>query len=61
MPTEKRSTTYRLSEEARRLLEELAAFHGISQTAVLEMSIRQAARQMPAAEAAKPKARAKRK
>jgi predicted transcriptional regulator len=42
MPTNttKRSTTYRLSEDARSLLEELARMHGVTQTAVLEMAIR---------------------
>jgi hypothetical protein len=44
MPTEKRSTTFRLSEDARAFLEQLAVLHGISQTAVLEMAIRQMAR-----------------
>jgi predicted transcriptional regulator len=44
MPTEKRSTTFRLSEEARDLLEQLAQRHGITQTAVLEMAIRDLAR-----------------
>jgi hypothetical protein len=44
MATEKRPTTYRLSEEARALLEEMAARNGISQTAVLELAIRQMAR-----------------
>lgn len=44
MTTEKRSTTYRLSEEARALLERLAMLNGISQTAVLELAIRQMAR-----------------
>jgi predicted transcriptional regulator len=44
MPTEKRSTTFRLSEEARGLLERLAGHHGIAQTAVLEMAIRELAR-----------------
>jgi predicted transcriptional regulator len=44
MPTEKRSTTFRLSEEARQLLEQLAQVNGVAQTAVLEMAIRQMAR-----------------
>lgn len=44
MPTDKRSTTYRLSDEARSYLERLAEHHGINQTAVLEMAIRQMAR-----------------
>jgi predicted transcriptional regulator len=45
MATEKRSTTFRLSEEARALLEQIAARNGISQTAVMELAIRQYARQ----------------
>jgi hypothetical protein len=45
MPTDKRSTTYRLSEEARRGLKRLAAHHGISETAVMEMIVRRAVRQ----------------
>jgi predicted transcriptional regulator len=44
MATDKRSTTYRLSEEARGLLERLAERNGISQTAVLELAIRHYAR-----------------
>jgi predicted transcriptional regulator len=44
MPTDKRSTTFRLSEEARQLLERLAEVNGVAQTAVLEMAIRQMAR-----------------
>jgi hypothetical protein len=45
MATAKKSTTYRLSDKARQLLTQLAEFHGVSHTAVLEMVIRQAARQ----------------
>jgi hypothetical protein len=53
MPTEKRSTTYRLSEEARGLLEKLAYWLGINQTATLELCIREKARRdLPAAEPA---------
>jgi hypothetical protein len=44
MPSGKRTTTYRLSEEARTLLGRLAEHHGVTQTAVLEMAIRQLAR-----------------
>jgi hypothetical protein len=54
MPTDKRSTTYRLSEEARTLLERLADHHGINQTAVLEMAIREKARRDLLAEPAQP-------
>jgi hypothetical protein len=44
MPTDKRSTTFRLSEGARQLLEQLSDHHGISQTAIMEMAIRDLAR-----------------
>lgn len=44
MATEKRSTTFRLSEEARTLIERLAAHHGISFTDIMEMAVRQMAR-----------------
>jgi hypothetical protein len=40
----KRSTHFRLTENARVLLERLAAADGISQTAVMELLIREAAR-----------------
>lgn len=40
MPTEKRSTSFRLSEEARRLLDRIAAKLGVSQAAALELAIR---------------------
>ena len=41
----KQHTGFRLSEEALRLLDALAAQHGLNRTAALEMLIRQAARQ----------------
>jgi hypothetical protein len=41
----KQSKNFRLSEEAWSLLSALAARHGIARTAVLEMLIREAARQ----------------
>jgi hypothetical protein len=37
-------TTFRLSEAARTLLARLAEHHGIAQTAVVEMAVRQMAR-----------------
>jgi predicted DNA-binding protein len=42
---ETKQTSFRLSVEAHRLLEELAAKLGISQTAVLEILIREMAKQ----------------
>jgi hypothetical protein len=44
MPTDKRATTFRLSEVARQMLELLGRHHGLSATAVLEMAIRELAR-----------------
>jgi replication initiation and membrane attachment protein DnaB len=41
----KRRTSYTLSEEAKRLLAELAKQYGISQTAMLEVLIRERAKQ----------------
>ena len=41
----KQQTGFRLSEEALRLLDALGARHGLTRTAVLEMLIREAARQ----------------
>ncbi len=38
-------TSFTLSQEAIRLLEALARYHGISKTAALEMLIREAARE----------------
>lgn len=40
----KRATSVRLTDEARRLLERLAAKMGVSQAAVLEVAIREKAR-----------------
>ena len=45
MVSDKQSTSFRLSAEARKLLEKMAAEDGVSQTAVLELLIRQAARE----------------
>jgi hypothetical protein len=44
MPTQKRFTTFRMDQEARSLLEQLAAHHGVTRTALVEMVIREAAR-----------------
>jgi hypothetical protein len=41
----KQHTGFRLSEDALRLLDALAARHGLNRTAALEMLIREAARQ----------------
>jgi hypothetical protein len=41
---DKRSTSYRLSEEARRLLALMAQQWGISQTSVIEIALRDIAR-----------------
>ena len=40
----KLTTTVRLSSEARLLLEDLSAYHGLSHTAILETAIREKAR-----------------
>lgn len=40
MPTTKKSTTIRLSEDARGLLARIAAKLGVSQAAVMEMALR---------------------
>jgi len=42
--SDKKSTSFRLTPEARRLLEVLALKFGISQTAVLELLIREKAK-----------------
>lgn len=39
MPTDKASTTFRLSDRARRDLDELAGWHRISMAAVIELAI----------------------
>jgi hypothetical protein len=44
MPTEKQSTSFRLSDDARRLLAALADALGLSQAAVIEMAVRQLAK-----------------
>ena len=44
MVTQKRATSVRLSDEARSLMEQLAAAFGISRTAVLEQALRRWAR-----------------
>jgi hypothetical protein len=63
MATDKRPTSIRLSEEARGALEALAAYHGVSQAAVMEMALREKARRdladVPAQPAAPPKGKAK--
>lgn len=42
--TTKQSTTHRLTEEARLLLQALARKSGVSQTAIMEMAIREKAK-----------------
>lgn len=44
MPTDKQPTSFRLSDEARELIARLAATHGVTATAVLEMAVRHLAR-----------------
>lgn len=44
MATDKKATSYRLSDEARRLLAALAASLGVTQTAALELAVRQLAK-----------------
>lgn len=43
--TEKKNTSFRLTPAARQMLEKLAAALGVSQTAVLELIIREKAKQ----------------
>ncbi len=45
MPTDKRPTSFRLSDEARELLTRLEAHYGLTKTAVVEMAVRELARQ----------------
>jgi predicted transcriptional regulator len=44
MATDKKSTTYRLTDDARRMLVAMAERLGISQSAVLELAIREKAK-----------------
>jgi hypothetical protein len=49
MPTTKHPTSYRLSDECRKLIEQLAGTLGISQAGVIEQAIRKFARaELPA-------------
>jgi predicted transcriptional regulator len=58
MPTEKVPTSFRLSDEARDLIQRLTEVLGINQTAVVEQAVRKLARQELAdAEPAKPTAK----
>lgn len=40
MSTDKKGSSYRLSEEAKELIKALAAHHGITQSAAIELAIR---------------------
>jgi hypothetical protein len=44
MVSDKQPTSFRLSEEALTVIGRLAEFHGVSQTAVVEMAVRQMGR-----------------
>jgi hypothetical protein len=44
MATEKQPKSFRLSDEAIVMLDRLSGYHGVSQTAVVEMAVRQMAR-----------------
>ena len=44
MPTDKRARTFRLSEQAWRLLDALSQHHGVPLTAIMEIAIRRTAR-----------------
>jgi hypothetical protein len=44
MPTQKQVTSFRMNQKARSLLEQLAAHHGVTRAALVEMVIREAAR-----------------
>lgn len=44
--SKKRSTSYTVSAKAAQLLENIADYHGISKTAVIEMIARQEARKL---------------
>jgi hypothetical protein len=44
MARSKLPTSFRFSDEARRMIEQLAELHGLSHTAVVEMAVRQLGR-----------------